>query len=113
MTWRNKAKLFLADMWTLALVHEGSITSGCRTPRRNRAKGGKDASKHKTVLGGLACDFVFHSKTSREAAKAEARRKGYFTYVGRDYGPHRLHVQCIQAGVDPRTVLTDIPTKEN
>lgn len=107
------ARKFLVDMWWLAIVHHGSVTGGCRTPQRNRDVGGATASKHRIALGGLAVDFVFRSKQGREDAKAAAQHMGYFPFVGHDYGPHRLHVQAIQAGVDPRDVLDGIPKKED
>lgn len=110
--WNLVAKKFLVDMWWLAIVNHGSVTSGCRTPQRNRAKGGATMSKHRIALGGLAVDFVFRSKAGREAARAKATSMGYFPHVGSDYGPHRLHVQAIQKGVDPRDVLNAIPKQE-
>ena len=109
-TWRSQARRFGADMRECCIRFRGSQTSGARAPARNRAVGGAKASKHRTDLGGLAQDITFATIHGCTLAQRWLRTKGYYVYVGPDYGKKRIHVQLVRAGVDPRTVLEGIPT---
>lgn len=92
---------------------KGSVTSTCRTHKRNEAKGGHPKSKHliepppgepmwsQEWGWGLAADIVFDESWGRvEACKriAEHPRYAYKTYPG----TKRIHVQGFPRGKLPR-----------
>lgn len=102
---RYLTERFVADMWEIAEMHDGSISGGCRTPTRNAHVGGSTESRHLFKHGwGLACDFVFDTAEGRTAAKVDAAGRGWHTYIGPDYGPLRLHVQAFEKGARLPTV---------
>ena len=94
---------FTGFIWRLALRHDASVTSGCRSPERNAAKGGHPKSKHTFSGGwGMACDLMLDSPASRPAAMEECREAGYYPVVKDGYAPGQLHVQGWAYGESPR-----------
>jgi hypothetical protein len=93
---------FLGTVWRIALQHNASVTSGCRTSARNIRVGGNPKSKHTFHGGwGMACDLMFDDPTDREPAMAKFRKAGYRPVVGTDYPPEQLHVQGWAFGEEP------------
>ncbi len=90
---------FLGFCWRLGLLHNGSITSGARTAKRNRAVGGHPESRHTYEHGWAgAVDFVFDSPTDRTLALKAVHDEGYHPYIGSNYDSLRLHVQIVPPG---------------
>ncbi len=75
----------------LCALHDCSTTSGVRTAKRNKAKGGAKTSKHKLSLGGWADDLVpdHNTKQRRDSIVADARAFGLWA---KDEG-HHVHIQ--------------------
>lgn len=90
---------FLTDVWEVCAIYNGSITSGIRSDAHNAFVGGHAQSRHRYASGwGLACDVWLDNPDDRPAAKVEMANRGWYTYVGDDYAPNRIHFQAFQAG---------------
>lgn len=105
----DTTKDFCWFVWELCLDYSGSVTSGCRSVKRNASVGGSPLSKH-TIKGGwgLACDVVFDTALDCEAAKEHIKRdRRYHVYHPDKYGPKRIHLQAFRVGYAPPSIEED------
>lgn len=87
---------FLVFAWQVCEIYNGSITSGCRSKKRNKEIGAEDESKHTFAFGwGMGVDIVFDTEEGKRAAVAyiKLHKPQYHVYIGTNYSPERIHLQ--------------------
>lgn len=81
------------DIFDICVKHNGSVTGGPRTEKRNAAVGGVERSWHLWSRGGLAVDVIFDDNLERARAINAFERMDY--QVIASYADGHIHVEPI------------------